>query len=84
LVTLACSAGLQPSAFIPLRALCVSVPSALILFFGSWFSIFNQQLKTKNLQLGSFKLCRPASRAILGALDIPVDIGAPAEKEVIQ
>jgi hypothetical protein len=24
------------------------------------------------------------SRGILGALDIPVDIGAPAEKEVIQ
>ncbi len=26
----------------------------------------------------------PRSRAILGSLDIPVDIGVPAEKEVIQ
>jgi hypothetical protein len=29
-------------------------------------------------------LTSPRSRAILGALDILVDIGVPAEKEVIQ
>jgi hypothetical protein len=50
-----------------------------IAFAGNWVS----RTQIQDLFKETLVLTSPRSRGILGALDILVDIGAPAEKEVI-
>ncbi len=69
--------GIEPNAQAELISRVRSPPDNAVT--GNWLSRAQTQRLRKRLFLIS-----PPSRAILGPLDILVDIGAPAEKEVIQ